>query len=53
MKSNGSFSQRNGFDTIEAIPITIRNDAAHELRGGLQVGYNLGLNPSDIREIIL
>lgn len=33
MKSNGSFSQRNGFDTIEAIPITIRNDAHHELRG--------------------
>ena len=53
MKNKDSFSQRHGFADIEVAPITIRNDAPYELRGlVIQVGYDLDLSPTAMREII-
>ena len=48
-----SFSRRNGFSQVDEAEITIREDAPQALQEYLiQLSYECGLKPSDLRKII-
>lgn len=48
-----SFSTRHGFRRAHVAPISIREDAPHELRGViLQLAYESGLRPKTLRPVV-
>lgn len=47
------FSKRHGYHQASDVPIVVRQDASHELRGVLiQVAYECGFGPSGLRTLV-
>lgn len=53
MARKNSFSNRNGFNELGEVPITIRNDAPLDFRATLvELAYAYGLTPNDLRQLV-